>query len=98
MRSINRARNAAGSRGRSSAIGAAALGAGSLPLVSAGAVAAIAGYTLGLPTTNALVRRLQDDVALRDVCGFTDDSQPVDVNRFVSRLSHHADVVETTSP
>ena len=57
----------------------------------------IAGYTLGLPTTNALVRRLQDDVALRDVCGFTDDlPSRWTFNRFVSRLSHHADVVETT--
>ena len=56
----------------------------------------IAGYTLGLPTTNALVRRLQDDPALREVCGFTGGALPSrwTFNRFVSRLSHHADAVE----
>lgn len=30
----------------------------------------LAGFALNLPTTNALVRRLQDDPVLRDVCGF----------------------------
>ena len=56
----------------------------------------IAGSTLGLPTTNALVRRLQDDPALREVCGFTGGALPSrwTFNRFVSRLSHHADAVE----
>lgn len=30
----------------------------------------VAGFVLGLGTTNGLVRRLQDDYALREACGF----------------------------
>ena len=56
----------------------------------------VAGYILGLPTTNALVRRLQDDHALRDVCGFDELPSRWTFNRFASRLSHHTDVVEDT--
>ena len=57
----------------------------------------VAGYVLGLPTTNALVRRLQDDTSLRVICGF-DLALPSrwTFNRFISRLSHHSDVVEQT--
>ena len=55
----------------------------------------IAGYMLGLPTANALIRRLQDDAALRNVCDFEDDlPSRWTFNRFISRLSHHADAVE----
>ena len=55
----------------------------------------LAGSVLGLGTTNALVRRLQDDSALRVTCGFSDElPSRWTFNRFISRLSHHADVVE----
>ena len=54
----------------------------------------VAGYVLGLPTTNSLVRRLQDDYALRGVCGFDELPSRWTFNRFVSRLSHHTDLVE----
>ena len=55
----------------------------------------VAAYMLGLPTANALVRRLQDDVGLRDVCGFTGDlPSRWTFNRFIARLTYHADAVE----
>ncbi len=56
----------------------------------------VAAYILGLTTTNALVRRLQDDDALREVCGFDGLPSRWTFNRFVSRLSHHTDLVELT--
>ena len=55
----------------------------------------IASFYLNLPHTNALIRRLQDDPFLREVCGF-DNVLPSrwTFNRFLSRLSKHLDLVE----
>jgi hypothetical protein len=56
----------------------------------------LSGFVLALPTVNALVRRLQDDPALREVCGFGGDlPSRWTFGRFVSRLSHHTDAVES---
>ena len=35
--------------------------------------AGVALFVMNMPTVNALVRRLQDDPALRDACGFGDE-------------------------
>ena len=56
--------------------------------------ACLARFVLGLGTTNALVRRLQDDEALRELCGFDDLPSRWTFGRFASRLSHHPDLVE----
>ncbi len=55
----------------------------------------VASFYLNLPHTNALIRRLQDDPLLRQVCGFG-DALPSrwTFNRFLSRLSTHLDLVE----
>lgn len=52
-------------------------------------------FVLDLPSTNALIRRLQDDPALRALCGFTELPHRTTFNRFNSRLSHHRDLVES---
>ena len=49
----------------------------------------LASFVLNLPSTNALIRRLQDDPALRALCGFTELPHRTTFNRFNSRLSHH---------
>lgn len=55
----------------------------------------IASYFLNLPHTNALIRRLEDDPALRDVCGFSDVlPSRWTFNRFLSRLARHPDLVD----
>ena len=55
----------------------------------------VASFILNLPHTNALIRRLKDEPALRHICGF-DDALPhrSTFNRFIRRLSLHADLVE----
>ena len=55
----------------------------------------LTGFALNIGTTNDLIRRLQDDPAFRRVCGFQ-DALPSrwTFNRFISRLSHHPDVLE----
>lgn len=55
----------------------------------------IASFYLNLPHTNAVIRRLQDDPLLRQVCGFGDVlPSRWTFNRFLSRLSKHLDLVE----
>ena len=51
-------------------------------------------FILGLPSTNALIRRLQDDPELRLLCGFGQLPHRTTFNRFVNRLAHHRDLVE----
>lgn len=54
----------------------------------------LASFVLNHGTTNDLIRRLQDDAELRDLCGFDALPSRWTFNRFVSRLSHHAELVE----
>ena len=56
----------------------------------------VASFILNLPHTNALVRLLRASLDLRRICGF-DGVLPhrSTFNRFVQRLSQHADLVET---
>ena len=55
----------------------------------------VASFFLNLPHTNALIRRLQDDPLLREVCGFGDLlPSRWTFNRFLSRLSKHLDLVD----
>ena len=54
----------------------------------------LAGFVIGLGTTNGLIRRLQDDAALRDLCGFDALPSRWTFNRFISRLSQHSDLLE----
>ena len=55
----------------------------------------LSSFILNLPHTNALIRLLEDDAGLRTLCGF-EDTLPhrTTFNRFISRLAHHADLVE----
>ena len=56
----------------------------------------VASFHLNLPHTNALIRRLQDDAELRDLCGFGDRlPHRSTFNRFIQRLSYHSDLVES---
>ena len=56
----------------------------------------VASFILNLPHTNALIRRLSADSEFRSLCGFA-DSLPhrTTFNRFIQRVSHHAELVET---
>ena len=57
----------------------------------------LAAFFLGLPHTNDLIRRLEDDYPLREVCGFVEaDGLPGrrTFNRFIRRLADHSDLVE----
>ena len=55
----------------------------------------LASFILGLPSTNALIRRLQDDAELRVLCGFgLNLPHRTTFNRFISRLSRHRDRVD----
>ena len=51
-------------------------------------------FILGLSSTNALIRRLQDDPELRLLCGFSQLPHRTTFNRFISRLNNHSDLVE----
>ncbi len=55
----------------------------------------VAAFYLGLPTTAALIRHLEDSAAIRHLCGFEDTlpSRPT-FTRFFSRLAYHRDVVD----
>ena len=57
----------------------------------------VACYVLNLSNTNALIRELEDDPALRRLCGFS-PRRPLPhrrtFNRFIRRLSDHDDLVE----
>ncbi len=55
----------------------------------------VASFILNLPHTNALIRRLEDDLDFRHLCGFNDVlPHRTTFNRFIQRLSYHADLVE----
>ena len=55
----------------------------------------LASFVLGLPSTNALIRELQDDPELRLVCGIGNDlPHRTTFNRFIRRLSRHRDLVD----
>lgn len=57
--------------------------------------ACLVSYQLGLPSANALIRQLQDNPQLRELCGFGDPF-PVrrTFNRFIKRLESHSDLVK----
>ena len=54
----------------------------------------VGSFVLNLAHTNALIRRLEDDADFRTLCGFGDLPHRRTFNRFIRRLSHHADLVE----
>ena len=57
----------------------------------------VASFILNLPHTNALIRRLEDDPEFRALCGFAGPlPHRTTFNRFIRRVSHHADLVEAT--
>ena len=57
----------------------------------------VASFILNLPHTNALIRRLEDESDFRYLCGFLGPlPHRTTFNRFIQRLSHHADLVEAT--
>jgi IS5 family transposase len=57
----------------------------------------VASFILNLPSTNALIRELDDNPTLTEACGFDLDA-PLPgrrtFNRFIERLSHHQDAVD----
>lgn len=55
----------------------------------------LASFVLNLPHTNALIRALEEDRNLRELCEFGDAlPHRTTFNRFIQRLSHHADLVD----
>ena len=56
--------------------------------------ACVCSYVLNLPSTNALIRLLQDRPDFRELCGFVALPHRVTFNRFFNRLACHADMVE----
>lgn len=56
----------------------------------------LASYFLNMRNTNSLIRRLQEDIVLRRICGFSSDSLPHrrTFNRFMDRLDLHYDLME----
>ena len=55
----------------------------------------VASFLLNFPHTNALIRELQVNQALRDLCGFGDELPGRRTfNRFIQRLADHPDLVE----
>ena len=56
----------------------------------------VASFILNLPHTNALIRRLEDEPDFRYLCGFFGPlPHRTTFNRFIQRLSHHANLVES---
>ena len=54
----------------------------------------LSSFIMGLSSTNALIRRLQDDPDLRVVCGFGRTlPHRTTFNRFIQRLDRHTDLV-----
>ena len=54
-----------------------------------------ASFILGMPSTNALIRRLEDDANFRQTCGFGETlPHRTTFNRFISRLDRYKDLVE----
>ena len=57
----------------------------------------VGSFVLNLAHTNALIRRLEDNPEFRALCGFAGPlPHRTTFNRFIRRLSHHADLVEAT--
>ena len=57
----------------------------------------LASFALNLSSTNALIRRLRGDPALRLLCGFSGTvPHRTTFNRFITRLSRHHDLVADT--
>ena len=57
----------------------------------------VGSFVLNLAHTNALIRRLEDNPEFRALCGFAGPlPHRTTFNRFIQRLSHHADLVEAT--
>ena len=54
----------------------------------------VASFVLNLPHTNSLIRRLEDNPDLRDLCDFDVLPHRTTFNRFIQRLSYHANLVE----
>lgn len=57
----------------------------------------LASYFLNMRNTNNLIRRLQEDAALREICGFSSlEPLPhrVTFNRFMARLELHQDLIQ----
>ena len=55
----------------------------------------VSSYYLNLISTNDLIRRLQDDPQLRQVCGFEGDlPHRTTFNRFIKRLTDHLDLIQ----
>lgn len=54
----------------------------------------VASFILNLSSTNELIRRLEDDIELRLLCGFSTLPGRRTFNRFILRLSDHTDLVE----
>ena len=54
----------------------------------------VSSFVLNLPHTNALIRRLEDDLELRMLCGFSQLPHRTTFNRFITRLGDHRDLVE----
>ena len=53
----------------------------------------VVSFILNLPSTNALIRRVQEDAELRRICGFDAIPHRTTFNRFISRLRDHQDLV-----
>ena len=51
-------------------------------------------FLLNLLHTNALIRELDTNPVLKELCGFETLPHRTTFNRFIQRLSHHADLVE----
>ena len=57
----------------------------------------VGSFVLNLAHTNALIRRLEGNPEFRALCGFAGPlPHRTTFNRFIRRLSHHADLVEAT--
>ena len=54
----------------------------------------LASFVLDLPSTAALVRRLQDDAELRIICGLSKAPHRTTFSKFVTRLTRHQDLIE----
>ena len=57
----------------------------------------VCSFLLNLPSTNALIRELEDRPDFRIFCGFADDlPHRTTFNRFIQRLAEHPDLVEAS--
>ena len=55
----------------------------------------VVSFALNMATTNDLIRRLQDHIELRVLCGFSTLPSRRTFNRFILRLSDHSNLVES---